>query len=113
MGSQILVTGGSQTTFRNNVTNNPGSVFNVGSNSLATFLGTVTGLAQFTGPGTKIFVGPASGGAIDSNGVGDTVIDFGGLVIATHLHEDSLEVNGQLTVPLNGTSSAVSRVNAL
>src|SRR5207248_9212045 len=69
--------------------------------------------SQFTGPGTKIFVGPASGGAIDSNGVGDTVVDFAGVVTANYLHEDSLEVNGRLTVALNGTNSGVSRINAL
>src|SRR5439155_14871123 len=103
--SRVLVTGGSQTTFHNDVTNTGSSVFNVGSSSIATFFGTVTGLSKFTGPGTKIFLGPASGGAIDSNGAGDTVVDLTGVVTASYLHEDALQVTGLLTVPLNGTNS--------
>ena len=98
-----LVTGGATATFYNNLTNSGASEFRVSQGSSAVFIGNVSGLSQFTGPGTKVFEGGASAGRLATGG--STVIEDGGEVIATAIRERDLTVRGNGAIAVNGTTS--------
>jgi hypothetical protein len=110
-GSKIIVTGNSTSNFYDNVSNFTGSEFRVSTGSTAVFFGVVSGLSQFTGPGTKIFEGPASDGRINTSG--HTIVGPGGDVTAAHVRETSLSVEGNLNILPDGSNFGVSRVNFL
>src|SRR5439155_3763148 len=61
--------------------------------------------------GTKIFQGPASGGAIDATG--KTIVQTSGNVTAGHIRDGALEVYGVASIVPDGSSAATSRVNSL
>ena len=83
-------------------------------NSIAAFLGNVTGLAAFTGPGTKIFEAGASGGALATE-LGRTVVEETGGLSATRIRESRLDIYGDagLTPSASSLAPSVSRVNQL
>ena len=108
---KAIVTGNATAVFYNDVTNLAGSEFRVSSGATAVFLGAVTGLGQFTGSGTTIFEGPASLGVIDRTGT--TLVEASGSLVASHVRENALIVNGPVTILPNGTSAATSRVRSL
>lgn len=110
-GAKTIVTGGSTSTFFDDVTNNPGSEFRVSTASTAVFLGTVTGLSQFTGPGTKDFEGPTSFGGLDTTGT--TIVGPAATLNATHVREKALFVEGVATIAPDGTANATSNVKSL
>ncbi|MHC4994080.1 MAG: DUF7453 family protein [Planctomycetota bacterium] len=103
-GAKIILTGSSQTTFYDDLTNN-GSV-QVTEGSTAVFLGDVTGAGPITGTGAVYFEGDvfpgSSPGAVpiagDVNfGPGSTLnIELGGLIPGTQ--HDQLNVAGDLTL---------------
>jgi hypothetical protein len=109
--SRVLVTGGAEVTFRNDVTNTIAAVFTVDTSSIATFFGTVTGLSNISGFGTKIFQGPASGGSIDA--LGKTIVQTTGNLSVGHIRDGSLEVYGVASIVPNGINAGTSRVNSL
>jgi T5SS/PEP-CTERM-associated repeat protein len=108
---KIIVTGNSTATFWNDVFNNSGSEFRVATGSTAVFLGSVTGLDAFTGLGIKDFEGPASFAALDTPG--STLVGTGGALVAGHIREAALEVDGVAQVIANGTNTGTSRVQTL
>jgi T5SS/PEP-CTERM-associated repeat protein len=108
---KTLVTGNATSVFYGSVTNVGGSEFRVSSGATAVFLGAVTGLGQFTGSGTTIFEGPASLGVIDRTGT--TLVEPSGSLVASHVRENALIVNGAVTILPNGTSAGTSRVRSL
>jgi hypothetical protein len=110
-GAKTIVTGGSTSTFYDNVTNSAGSEFRVATGSTAVFLGTVSGLSQFTGLGIKDFEGPASFGALDTPG--STLVGTGGALVAQHIREAGLEVDGVAQIALDGTNTGTSKVQSL
>jgi T5SS/PEP-CTERM-associated repeat protein len=113
-GGRTIVTGNATGVFQDNVTNNPGSEFRVSSGSTAVFLGTVTGLAQFTGSGTTIFEGPAGFGGLTRSGT--TVVEPSGSLVAGHIRENALIVNGPATITAKATANdpaGTSVVNSL
>ena len=89
-GSQVIITGGAITTFYGNVINNAGSDFRVSAGT-AVFLAPVTGTANFSGAGMKIFESTASPGPL-ATGIGDTTITSTGSLTATYVREDALTV---------------------
>jgi hypothetical protein len=113
-GGKVIVSGGATTSFYNAVANNAGAELRVATGSTAVFVGPVTGSGAFTGSGTKIFESsaPSSVAAIASI-TGDTIVDGTAAISAGVVREDSLEVDGLLTVVPNGTNAATSRVNTL
>jgi T5SS/PEP-CTERM-associated repeat protein len=111
-GAKIIVTGGSTSTFFDSVTNNPGSEFRVSTASTAVFLGPVTGIGQFTGPGTKDFEdGTAAFGALDTTGT--TIVGPGASLLASHVRENALLIEGRATIAPNGTAAGTSNVRSL
>ncbi len=110
-GGKSIVTGNATAVFQGDVTNLPGSEFRVSSASTVVFFGAVSGVGEFTGPGTKIFEGTATDGAL--TGFGNTVVGPGGAVSVTRFDERSVAVVGRLVVEANGTSAATSRAAAL
>ncbi len=110
-GSKVIVTGGSTSTFFDDVTNSVGSEFRVSTASTAVFLGTVTGLSQFTGPGTKDFEGPTSFGGLNTTGT--TIVGPSATLTAIHIRENTLIIEGTATIPSDGTSAATSNVQSL
>jgi hypothetical protein len=101
--ARVLVTGGSSSTFYNNVTNQAGSQFKVSDASVAAFLGTVIGLAAFSGNGTTIFEGPASFGPLARSGT--TIVQPAGAVTADHIRETTLVISGAVTITSKGTAN--------
>jgi hypothetical protein len=108
---KVIVTGGSTSTFFDAVTNNSGSEFRVSTASTAVFLGSVTGLGQFTGPGTKDFEGPTSFGSLDTTGT--TIVGPDATLLASHVRENALLVEGRATIAPNGTAAGTSVVKEL
>jgi hypothetical protein len=111
-GAKTIITGGATATFYDAVTNAAGSEFRVSANSTAAFLGNVTGLSQFTGPGTKDFEGAAATGAL-MTAAGSSVVGPAGTLTATAIREAALTVEGVASVLPDGTAAATSRVNQL
>jgi hypothetical protein len=109
--SRVLVTGGSHSTFYRDVTNVSGSSFKVSQDSIAAFIGDVTGMAAFNGPGTKIFEAGATDGAIVTSG--ESIVETGGSLSISSIRENALTVRGSAAVLPNGTSTALSRLNVL
>jgi hypothetical protein len=109
--NRINITGGSTTTFWNNVSTSAGTI-NVNTDSTVVFAGNLTGQSHVTGPGVKDYEGTASGGAIASL-IGDTLVGESGIVTADYLREDDVQIFGSLSVAPNGTAANVSRVNSL
>ena len=110
--AKTIITGAGNATFYGNVTNAvPTSEFRVSPGSIASFLGNVTGLSQFTGSGTTIFEGPASFGRINKSGA-TRVGPFGSLS-AEHIRDEALFIEGATSILPNGTNAGASRVNKL
>jgi hypothetical protein len=109
---KTIVTGGATATFYDPVVNGGSSEFRVSTASTAVFLGNVTGLAQFTGPGVKDFEAGASAGAIATT-TGSTIVGPSAVVTAQYVRENALTVEGNAAILANGTSASTSRVNSL
>ncbi len=108
--AHVLVTGGANATFYNAVTNQTGSVFKVSTDSVATFLGPVSGLAAFTGAGTTIFESTTSPGPLAA---GTSIVESTGNLSATSIQQPALIVRGNASIVPNGTSAATSVLQTL
>jgi T5SS/PEP-CTERM-associated repeat protein len=111
LGSKVIITGGSTSTFFQTVTNQSGSEFRVSTNSTAVFLGNVTGLAQFTGPGVKDFEAGASPGPLVT--AGSSIVGPSASLSATTIRENALTVEGHVALQPNGTATATNRLGSL
>lgn len=112
-GSGItIVTGFGNATFYGDVTNNgPGTEFRVSPGSVATFVGAVSGLSEFTGSGTTIFEGSAAFGRIGKTGA--THVGPAGDVIADAIRDGTLRIEGKAAIVPGGGEPASSRANLL
>ncbi len=111
-GGKIIVSGGSTSTFYNPVVMQLGSEFRVSTGSTAVFFGMVNGTNFFTGTGTKDFEGGSSAlGSVFTGG--STYVALSASVSATAFQENSLSVDGNVTIPQNGTSTGTSKVGTL
>jgi hypothetical protein len=111
VGAKVIVSGNATASFYDDVTNDEGSEFRVSTNSTAVFFGTVSGLGHFTGPGMKDFEGDTLPGPIAT--AGSTLVGPIANVVAEHVRESSLTVEGVLDIVANGSATGVSRVGAL
>jgi hypothetical protein len=108
-GSKVIVSGGATATFYNNVTMNSGSEFRVSTASRAVFFGSVSGSNFFTGSGTKDFeAGSSILGPVST--AGSTVVEAPASVTANHFREDSLTVNGLVTISTSGGTSHLNHL---
>jgi hypothetical protein len=108
-GGKIIVTGLGMATFYDTVTHNAGAEIRVSAGSSAVFLGPVNGVGTFSGSGTKYFEGGGSAvGPVITPG--STVVEAAASLSATLIREDSLTVNGQVTI---NTSGGTSHLNHL
>jgi hypothetical protein len=112
-GAKVIVTGGSTATFYNGVACNTGSEFRVSTGSTAVFFGNVTGTSTFTGSGTKDFEGGSSSLAGAVATPGDTIVASSAHLTVDAIRENSLSVDGLVTIRPNGTSAGTSVVSAL
>ena len=112
-GSKIIVSASGTGIFYNPITLNAGSEFRVNAGATAVFFGNVTGgSSAFTGSGTKSFENGASAlGAIATPG--DTVVQLPAALTAGQVRENTLTVDGRVTITPNGTSSGTSTLNDL
>ena len=110
-GAKVIVTGNATAAFYDGLSNAVGSEFRVSTGATAVFFGAVSGLSQFTGSGATVFEGPASSGRIGKAGA--TVVGPGGAVLAEHIRDGRLSIEGSATIAANGTDTATSRVNSL
>ncbi len=109
-GSKVIVSGGATATFYNNVTMNSGSEFRVSTASTAVFFGNVSGSNFFTGSGTKDFeAGSSILGPVATQG--STVVEAPASVTASHFREDSLTVNGVVTISTSGGTSHLNHLD--
>jgi hypothetical protein len=107
--ARIIVTGGGLATFYGDITHNPGADIRVSAGSVGVFLGAINGTGSFSGSGTKHFEGGGSAvGAISTAGA--SVVSATASLSASLIREDSLTVNGQVTI---NTSGGTSHLNEL
>jgi len=111
-GSKIIVSGGSTSTFYSPLVMQSGSEFRVSTGSTAVFFGMVNGTNFFTGTGTKDFESGSSAlGPVITGG--STYVAQNASVTADTIRENSLSVDGNVTIPQNGTSTGTSKVSTL
>jgi len=109
LGGKIIVTGNGLATFYDTITHNAGAEIRVSAGSTAVFLGAVNGVGTFSGSGTKYFEGGGSAvGPIETPG--STIVEAAASLSATLIREDSLTVNGLVTI---NTSGGTSHLNHL
>jgi hypothetical protein len=108
---RTIVTGAGNATFYGDVTNALSSEFRVSPGAIASFIGSVSGLSQFTGTGTVIFEGPSSFGRINKSGA--TIVGPFGNLLADAIIEASLAIEGAAAIVPNGANAATSRLNTL
>ena len=109
VNAKTIVSGAGEAIFYGNVVNDAGSEFRISADSRATFLGSVTNTAAFTGGGVKIFEGPVTGGLLASS-VGSSVVEAGSTFDVAGIRENSLTLRGDAALQAN---SSVSKLNAL
>ena len=111
--SRMTITGGSTTTFYDNVNNSAGSI-TVNNNSTAVFLGTLIGISRVSliGSGTMDVEGGFSGGPI-VGALGSVIIGPSSTGNTDFVNAKSLSVYGSASLTPNGTAASVSRVNSL
>src|SRR5205823_1101147 len=108
-GAKVIVTGGATATFYNAVTAVSGSEFRVSTGSTAVFFASVNGTNFFTGSGTKDFEGGSSAlDLIDTSGY--TIVQKNAALTAGAIRDNSLSVDGAVTIPVNGTPTGTSKV---
>jgi hypothetical protein len=107
----IIVTGGGTATFHDSLSNSAGAQFRVSTDSTAVFLGDVTGLAAFTGPGIKDFEASASGGPIITSG--SSVVGSSTSLVIDSIRENSLTVIGLTRINSNGGPTGASHLKTL
>lgn len=110
---KITVTGGSTTTFYNDVDTTAGSI-TVNNSSTVVFLGDLTGQSKvFTvGSGTVDFEAAHSGGAILA-AQGSVLIGPGSIGAGDSISAHSLAIYGTTSITASGSPANVSRVNSL
>jgi len=109
-GGKVIVSGNSQATFWNSISNNSGAELRVSSGSTAVFFGPLTNSGTLSGGGVKIFEGGGSGlGAVSTPG--STVVESAATVAASFFREDSLTVNGLVTINSGGGTSHLNNLN--
>ena len=109
-GGKIIVSGNSQATFWNSISNNSGAGLRISTGSTAVFFGPVTNSGTISGGGLKIFEGGGSGlGAVST--LGSTIVEVPASVTASFLRENSLTVNGRVTIDANGGTSHLNELN--
>jgi fibronectin-binding autotransporter adhesin len=107
---KMIVSGNSNATFNDAITNPAGGELRVSTGSTAVFFGAVNNAGLISGGGTKIFEGGGSGlGGVATPG--STIVEAAASVTATFIREDSLTVNGRLTINTSGAASHLNQLN--
>ncbi|HEV8608432.1 MAG TPA: PEP-CTERM sorting domain-containing protein, partial [Tepidisphaeraceae bacterium] len=109
-GGKIIVTGLGMATFYDEITHNAGAEIRVSAGSSAVFLGAVNGTGFFSGSGTKYFEGGGSAvGPVVTPG--STVVEAAASLSASFIRENSLTVNGLVTINSSGGTSHLNELN--
>jgi hypothetical protein len=109
-GGRVIVSGGGNATFYDDITLSAGSEFRVSTGAAAVFFGFVSGSGNFTGSGTKFFEGGSAATLDRLTSGGATVVAADAELSADVIRESSLSVEGAAQIR---SSSEASRVNAL
>lgn len=110
--NKVLVTGASTTTFYDPFINSVGASVYTAAGSSVVFLSSVTGGGTFTGTGAKYFSdGSSTTGPLGPGGV--TVVAEPASLIAPDVIEQSVTVNGLLSIQAAAQGGMTSKVNFL
>jgi Tol biopolymer transport system component len=111
-GGKIIISGDTQATFYNTLTNNVGGTLHIGDGCTAVFFAPVNNAGLISGAGLKRFELGGSGlGTIAS--AGSTIVEAAASVTASSIREASLTVRGAVTITPNGSASGTTRLGAL